>query len=158
MTSSFEERRALARQVLETYLPLPSWVVDQLDAAAAEAWRRFMVPAGAVFAYGAERDGDEGRAAMELLIAATIDCEACCHIRRARGPVPMLVALPLHLALCERCSRTVRNPPPGEEDRCDLCGSRGNTSFTPFQASLGSAVVGGDAGPCCARRLGMVTS
>jgi hypothetical protein len=41
---------------------------------------------------------------------------------------PALALLAEHRVVCERCARTRRHPPADEDDRCDWCGARGDTS------------------------------
>jgi hypothetical protein len=89
------------------------------------------------------------------ILAAVLDClDVCVHLRRG-GPQPAFVQLPLRRIDCTRCVRTLRRPPPDEADRCDVCGTRGVMTFTPFACHHGPALVTGDACPSCASTLGI---
>jgi hypothetical protein len=157
---TFEDRVQAARDVLAGPVPeLPGWLADQVDAAERDAWRRLLAPSAAARSWSGliVREGGTpaGREIAATLLAAVVDCRPCAHLRRARGPVPAFVALALHRALCERCVRTVVHPPADEADRCDVCGSRGNTLFRPFTIAVAHVVYLGDAAPCCESRLGL---
>jgi len=91
---------------------------------------------------------------MAVLAAAVLDCleRTCVHLRR-EGPQPAVVSLPLRRVDCRRCAATVRRPPAGDSDRCDVCGQRGVITFVPFVCGSGPLLVLGDACPSCASRL-----
>lgn len=159
---SLAERLVLARHFVEDPPPAPTHVHDQLAAAAVEAQQRLMV------LYSAWAQAHAGQARRSLahvepvrasrlvggsgaevvLWAAGLGCSPCRHLHRMVHQ-PMLVLLPLRLVLCRRCVRTVRHPPVDEVDRCDVCGSRGNTTFSGFRLWLGPVVFAGDVAPCC---------
>jgi hypothetical protein len=66
---------------------------------------------------------------------------------------PGIIALALRRIYCQRCARTNHQPPPDESDRCDLCGSRGNSSFWPVMFTMSAYVVIGDTCRPCAEAL-----
>ena len=89
------------------------------------------------------------------LLAAVLDCAAaCCHLKRG-GPQPAIIRLPLRRVDCGRCVQTLRRPPPDEDDRCDVCGSRGVVIFHPFAVRMGPALIAGDGCSGCADVLGI---
>jgi hypothetical protein len=89
------------------------------------------------------------------LLAAVHDCTAvCCHLKRG-GPQPAIIRLPLRRVDCGRCVQTLRRPPAGEDDRCDLCGARGVVMFVPFACRQGPALIAGDVCTACAGLLGV---
>lgn len=155
--TTFTERRRIARAYLNRERTVDVGLADQLAAAHRDAYRDWWLPALPVFAARGGRTVirplDDALEAQELLVAAGMDCSRCVHLRKARGPMPVIVALALRLALCDRCARTVRKPPADEADRCDICGSRGNATFTPFRTVAGTTVFLGDAGNCCASQI-----
>jgi hypothetical protein len=142
---------------------LPSQLVDQLDAAHAEAFaqlRRF----GAV-----EAHLESGRWTRPPVtsddVTRVIDTQACVmaamgdgdwrvcvHLKRTPGQ-PAYVLLPVRRVDCERCIGTFRRPPDDEDDRCDLCGARGVTKFWPLRVAASYWIVLGDTCRPCARPL-----
>lgn len=66
----------------------------------------------------------------------------CCHLKRTPSQ-PATVKLPLRRVDCRRCT-TVRKPPPDEDDRCDLCGTREVATFWPVCFALSTWLVVGD--------------
>lgn len=153
---TFTERVDAIRTLLESNPPpLPGWLKDQLQAAGADAWGQFTMPAAAALT-ALNRDvthrtasGNDAVNSQAHLFAAAAACTPCPHVRRGRGPMPVYVKLPVRVAVCRRCTGTRRNPPAGEDDRCDVCGSRGNEQFIPFVAQIGHLVLAGDLGLCC---------
>jgi len=91
-----------------------------------------------------------------LLLAAILDCTTMCiHLRRG-GPRPAFVQLPLRRVDCERCVRTLRRPPPENDDQCDICDRHGVVTFHPFACRQGPLLLAGDACADCAAALGIV--
>lgn len=167
MTATFAERLEAVRALLSAPDPgrPPGWLLDQHRAARLDAWNRLLAPTAqllrstrTIAGEGFVPDGPEALEVEAHLLAGAADCTPCPHIRVARGPQPILVALPLHQAMCLRCAGTVRNPPADEDDRCDLCGSRGHAEFVPIVAQAGHIVIAGDVGPCCARLTEVVNA
>jgi hypothetical protein len=76
----------------------------------------------------------------------------CPHLRRTPAQ-PSVVLLPLRRVCCRRCAATSCKPPPGEADRCDLCGSRGHVTFWPVCLTLGNWAVLGDMCRGCAEQV-----
>jgi hypothetical protein len=152
MSDDFEARRGTARHLFDHPPDVPAWVDDQIGAAFHDAVARWLRPAGAPLINHGYPDRD---VATELLVAALLDCTQCPHLRAAKGPVASLCTLPTRRVDCARCARTVRRAPPDEDDRCDVCGSRGNVWFTQFRFALGPIVFCGDVGRCCAKPLGV---
>src|SRR5207253_2876816 len=86
------------------------------------------------------------------LTAALLGCLPCVHLRWS-GPQPVVASLPLRRLDCRRCAQALRAPPTDDGDRCDVCGDRGISWFTPFLVAVGPTLIGGDACPRCARVL-----
>jgi hypothetical protein len=165
MTASrfpFAARLALARAMLARGAPAaPVHLADQFRAASADTrllhdrigvlmpllepgrnWRQRM-------------DAEPPDDTRAYLLAALLGCtEACPHLRRG-GPQPAFVRLPLHRTDCQRCVQTLRRPPVGEDDCCDVCGQRSVVTFYPFAVRQGPALIVGDACPACADVLGI---
>jgi hypothetical protein len=158
----FPTRLTLARALIARGgPPAPGHVADQIDAAGAEArvaldrlgvllpllapdrnWREWIdiTPSADIRAY---------------LVAAVLGCAAtCCHLKRG-GPQPVFLRLSLRRADCSRCVATLRLPPRGEDDRCDLCGARDVVTFVPMAVRQGPALVVGDVCIACANVLGI---
>jgi hypothetical protein len=133
----------------------PDHVADQLNAAADDTEKLFFQNvdiAGALdptFFPGPPVERSKDRALLRdnaaRVLAAMGDARfrQCVHLRRTPAQ-PANVRLDLHRADCNLCTGTVRLPPAGEDDRCDLCGSRGNSLFTPIMLTLGHWLVSGD--------------
>ncbi|MDP9403843.1 MAG: hypothetical protein M3P85_11090 [Actinomycetota bacterium] len=137
---------------------LPTHLTDQLGAASAEAHHRLYALRATMAVVSPDRawrksvdlDLDEARARM---LAALADLRPCPHLRRPQSPRPALALLALRLLVCDRCAATVRNPPPDEADRCDVCGKREVEVFTPLGLQVGPMVLIGDACGDCATGL-----
>jgi hypothetical protein len=158
----FPDRLALARRmVARGASPQPSHVVDQLDAASRETRRLHDRLVSVLPALEPDRSwrqrldaapSDETRA---YLLAALLGCvNLCVHLRRG-GPRPAIVRLPLGRVDCGRCSQTMHSPPPGDDDRCDVCTAHGVTLFHPFAVRQGPLLLAGDACGDCADVLGI---
>lgn len=159
----FASRLALARRlVARGTAPAPIHLADQLAAAGTEA-RVLHDRIGATLPilqpdrrWRQRIDSDPSDDVRAYLLAAVLDCTTVCvHIRRS-GPQPAFALLALRRVDCGRCVRTLRRPPPGESDRCDVCGARGIVTFVPFAVRQGPALVVGDACAGCAAVLGIV--
>jgi hypothetical protein len=146
-----QDRLAVARHLLDRQRPAtPGPHLDQVAAALAEATDTFQAAAAVLPLIDPERDWRPATPALfgdahVLLLAATLGCGPCCHLLRG-GPQPSVAKLALRRHDCRRCSGTVRRPPPGEADRCDVCGTMGVVKFTPITVQLGTVLVVGD---CC---------
>ncbi|MBW3578526.1 MAG: hypothetical protein KY462_12445 [Actinobacteria bacterium] len=149
--TTWDERLETARRavdLLTRHGPIvPTHVADQTDAAAAEAFASFRRLAGLAPDLTHRVPRDDARAA---LLAAFLDCRVCPHIRED-APEALYVRLPLRRADCARCVRTIRRPPPDEDDRCDLCGTRGVVTFRPIALHMGPLLFTGDLCRGCAR-------
>jgi hypothetical protein len=161
-SASFPDRLELARRLLARRGPPPAThLADQLAAAGAEV-RVLHDRIGAVLpvlqpdrAWHQRIDGSPSDDVRAYILAAMLDCTTVCiHLRRG-GPRPAFVQLPLRRVDCERCVGTIRRPPPDEADRCDVCTTRGVTTFVPFAMRQGPLLVVGDACPHCAGVLGI---
>jgi hypothetical protein len=159
----WEERLALATQIDEKRVDVQHSLDaydDQLTAATQHA-QRIATGIGsavnAMFGGTTPQERQESTTSRRMKIAAYLGCGASCHHVRndTAGPQPLLVNLALRRVDCERCSRTIRKPPPDETDRCDWCGSRGHTTFTPTLITSSALVFMGDACETCARALGV---
>lgn len=162
----YAARLALARELLAAFRsqPPPRELVDALAPAVAAAvqgarethW--FLVQAaqarapelrGRVVGDRAVAWETMARALAALLVPGV---EVCAHLRRE--PLqPALVLLAVRRVCCRRCVATVRRPPADEADRCDWCGARGVSTFTPVAATVGALVTIGDACAACAEAL-----
>jgi hypothetical protein len=159
---SFADRLALARRMIARGArPASVHLADQLQAAGREARQVHDQIGAALPLIAPDRtwrqrvDADPSDTLRAYLLAAVLDCTTVCiHIRRG-GPRPAFVQLPTRRVDCERCVGTVRRPPPDEDDRCDVCGSRGVVMFSPFAMRQGPALVLGDACTDCAGILGI---
>ena len=91
-----------------------------------------------------------------LLLAAITSClgSVCPHLRRG-GLQPAIGRLPLRRVDCARCVGTLRRPPPGDADRCDVCDRRGVATFSPFAVRQGPLLLLGDVCQPCAGTLGI---
>jgi len=161
----FEERLVAARELVNAVrtgqVPeLPTYVIDQLRAAAAIAHQEFHQLATAVRVVEPGRNWRESCAdpnddpgwhteMMARVVVAIADCRSCFHIRKL-GPRPAWAVLALRRVDCERCRHTFRRPPADEDDRCDWCGTKGVEVFTPISFQYGPLVVLGDACDDCA--------
>lgn len=154
---SFDDRLELARRLIARGSTPPSHVVDQMDAAARETAAQMGI-AGVLLTLTQPDRGwrhkHQGSTPEQqvYLTAALLGCCPCIHIRRS-GPQPVVVSLPLKRIDCRRCAGTLRKPPTGDADRCDLCGSRGISWFIPFVAAIGPTLIAGDVCQSCARIL-----
>jgi hypothetical protein len=158
-------RLAAARALLAKPPPahVPVDLVDQLTAAARDTRAtldhigeelRSRDRWGGSEVREASDDAHEQEAAARVLAATIGEAHTICsHLRRG-GPQIALLRLPLHDLVCRKCSRTLRLPPPDEDDRCDWCGARGVELFTPFTVSHGPILAIGDACDDCATALG----
>jgi hypothetical protein len=161
--ASFPDRLRLARELVARGARLqPVHLADQHDAARDEARGLHdrigeLLPAvrpDRPWFYRSQTDApDEVRS---YLLASVMGClgNVCCHLRKS-GPQPALVLLPLARIVCTRCAGIIRRPPPEDADRCDVCGARGVTIFSPFACHIGPMIVSGDACPACATVLGI---
>jgi len=159
----FQTRRAAARRMIARGTsPAPVHLADQYGAARDEA-RGLHDRVGALLPilqpdreWFHRAHADPPNEVRAYLLAAVLGCVPCCHLRRG-GPQPALVLLPLRRVACTRCAGTFRRLPPGDEDRCDVCGARGVVMFHPFACHIGPTIVAGDACPGCAGVLGIGT-
>ncbi|MGI8753577.1 MAG: hypothetical protein ACR2MN_14945 [Acidimicrobiales bacterium] len=154
--TSWPDRLALARHILAGPGPsLPDHVIDQLGAASAQVAAgiaragRVMPALQPLSGWSARPSTTTSADQLAHLLAGLLGCRPCHHLRR-EGPQPVVAALPLRQLDCHRCSGTFRNPPPGDADRCDLCGRRNVVVFTPVVAGYGPATVIGDLCDGCA--------
>lgn len=154
-TKPFDERLARARALLAARRadPLPLHAQDQVVAATAEL-QVLVAPVIDHWRASGWAEGTGEASVPDHLIAAALDCRSCGYLRRG-GSQPMWALLALRLLVCRRCLHTPRCPPDDEADRCDICGSRGHTTFWAFHIGIGPAVFIGDAGSCCAEALGL---
>jgi len=158
----FPTRLALARKlVAHGPSPLPTHVRDQLGAASDETRVLHDRIGAALPLLDPDRNwreridmrpSDEVRA---HLLAATIGCLPCVHLRKDSSPQPAFVQLPLRRSDCARCSQTLRKPPAEDDDRCDVCGAPEVLTFYPFAVRLGPAIIAGNACVGCAGALGI---
>ena len=86
------------------------------------------------------------------VLVALAGCRPYHHLRH-NGPQPAWAMLALHRIECSRCCQTRRNPPPGEDDRCDWCGATGVDQFTALALQRGPVLMVGDACAGCAGAL-----
>ena len=160
--ASFADRLNVARKLIARRSVPPVHLTDQLEAAGTEA-RALHDRLGAALPilqpdrqwYGRVEvaPSDEVKA---LLLAAILDCTTMCiHLRRG-GPRPAFVQLPLRRVDCERCVRTLRRPPPENDDQCDIGDRHGVVTFHPFACRQGPLLLAGDACADCAAALGIV--
>ena len=161
--SPFADRLALARRLIARGASRPPvHLADQLDAAGSEARALHDHIGAALPILQPDRDSrhrieaDPSDDVRAYILAATLDCTAVCVSLRRGGPRPAFVQLPLRRVDCGCCVGMLRRPPPGEADRCDVCGARGVAMFHPFAMRMGPALVLGDACPGCADVLGIV--
>ncbi|MGH9187582.1 MAG: hypothetical protein ACRD0U_17495 [Acidimicrobiales bacterium] len=151
------ERLAAAAALIDHPAPAPMWVADQVGAAARHAGaflERF-----SALAHQTEpgrrwegprppADDAHNRALHIAAIAAALGCRPCPHLRVATAPTVAFLKLPLYRADCERGDATFR--PPGDADRCDLCGRRGVSFFTPIALQAAGLVLVGELCAGCA--------
>lgn len=158
----FRDRLALARRMLARRASRPPvHLADQLDAAGREA-RVLHDRLGAVLPliepdcnWRRRADAEPSDDTRAYLLAALLGCTTVCiHIRRG-GPQPAIARLPLGRVDCDRCVGTLYRPPLGDDDRCDICTTRGVTTFHPFAVRLGPLLLAGDACRACADVLGI---
>jgi hypothetical protein len=134
----FATRLALARRLIARGAsPAPVHLADQLAAAGHEARRQHDCLGAALPLIQPGRnwrqriDPDPSDDVRAYILAAVLDCTRV-------------------------CVQTTRRPPPDEADRCDVCTTRGVTTFHPFAVRMGPALVVGDACASCAGVLGIV--
>ena len=162
----FETRRALAEAMLEApFDRSPATVAerDQFHAAHREVRLGMgqvatLLPLVAPLVtpgrrWYAQETTLEGERSARLL-AALLGCATVCQHLREGGPQPVIARLALRRLDCRRCATTWRNPPADEADRCDVCGTRGVTTFSEFEAATGLVVMLGNACMACAPVLG----
>jgi hypothetical protein len=151
------DRIAQARTLVRaaSTMDLPKWLADQLEAASRES-RRLMESAAPVLQLidpgrgwqtGTPSPDRETVAAVAL--TAVAGSTPCAHLRRA-GPQPAFARLPLRRIDCRRCAAAWITAPAADGDRCDWCGTRGVTRFTPIWLTMGPLTVMGDACDGCA--------
>jgi DNA-directed RNA polymerase subunit RPC12/RpoP len=100
-------------------------------------------------------DADPSDEVRAHLLAVVLGCVTVCpHLRRG-GPQVAIVRLALGRTDCVKCSATFRHPPAEDEDRCDLCGTRGIAKFWPFAMRQGPTLVSGNCCASCADILGI---
>jgi hypothetical protein len=162
-SQAFTDRLAIARRLVAagpSVSPLSPHVQDQFKAASSECKDK-LHQAGFAAAVAEPHRGWRQRTrgddpeARTLLLAAMLDCMAarCPHLRKGSSPQPAFALLPLRRIDCQRCVGVRRRPPAEDGDRCDVCGSRGVTFFTPFAVACGAVLISGDACPSCASTL-----
>lgn len=83
---------------------------------------------------------------------AWLACHSCPHIKQ-NSAQPHVALLAVHRLVCERCAKTLVNPPPENDDRCDWCWAHGHTDFWPIRMSYGPAILMGDACDNCNAKL-----
>jgi hypothetical protein len=159
---AFAARLAAARTMVARGAPAaPVYLADQLLAASADT-RQIHDRIGTLMPllepgrnWRQRMDTEPSSETRAYLLAALLGCtEVCPHLKRS-GPQPAIVRLPLHRTDCERCVQTLRRPPTGEDDRCDVCGQRGVVTFHPFAVRQGPVLIVGDACQACADVLGI---
>jgi hypothetical protein len=159
----FPDRLAAARRMLARQTaPVSVHQADQIDAATSEVQAMaerlglllpLLAPDRAWFHRHDDQPSTETRA---YLLAGVLGCtDVCPHLRRG-GPQPGIVRLPLGRIDCTRCVQTLRKPPDGHEDRCDLCGRHETVTFVPFAVRQGPALIAGDVCTDCAAVLGIL--
>jgi hypothetical protein len=162
VSTSFTARLELARRLLARGTPgMPGHVADQLAAASADT-RELHDRIGLLLpllepgrTWRQRMDASPSDDTRTYLLAALLGCTAVCsHLKRG-GPQPAFARLPLRRVDCRQCVRTLRRPPVGEDDRCDICGARGIAIFHPFAVRQGPALIVGDACRACADVLGI---
>ncbi len=163
MTAPFTERLAGARAFVAAAKagaipPPPVHLADQLLAATEDAHLIALRLSAALRVVDPDRgwrsatgDACDPGEVDARIIAALAGCRLCPHLRR--GPQPATVCLALRRVECARCRQTYRKPPADEDDRCDWCGARGASLFTPVAFQRGPLVVIGDACDACAAVL-----
>lgn len=108
------------------------------------------------FAYQlGEPAGDERHV---QLLAATIGCRPCHHLRgRQLTPAVVFADLNHRLAVCERCVRTTRKPV--LDRRCEVCDADvADNTFTEMLVQVGNTLICGNVGSCCRWLLDAETS
>jgi hypothetical protein len=146
-----QDRLAVARHLLDhQQRATPGPHLDQVEAALAETTATFDTMRTILAIADCDRGWTTAAPALAgdghvLLLATAMGCAPCVHLRRG-GPQPSVAALALRRHQCRLCTGTVRRPPPDEDDRCDVCGTRGHVKFTPIRVQLGTVLVVGD---CC---------
>ena len=163
----FPERLAAARQVVahveanydELAEAIPTWWLDQVQAAVAEAHTNLLALAPLLRELEPDRwrDAtpihDEPTAEQTaLLLAALYGCSPCWHLRSRDQPGPLLADLNHRLVLCRRCCRTHRRVV--HDDRCEICdGPVPDRRFESFVIACAAVTYVGNAGDCCAPAL-----
>jgi hypothetical protein len=152
----FEVRRAYVRRRRQQLLANPPGVAatDQYAAAArhlSDNWDK-AIPwvEDLTGGYGCDVRVDEAVEAEEMLHAALLTCRPCVHLGPGSSPMPTVAQLPLYRVACTSCAQTIGTPPEGEDDRCDICGSRGHKTFWPLMYMMGPIVFAGNMASCCA--------
>jgi hypothetical protein len=97
-------------------------------------------------------------AARTLAAIELAGVTACPHLDvLPQGEVHSVILLGYRRIACPACARALNaagvEPDPADADRCDFCGTRGITRFSPMVLPLGPSVVFGDACPACHRAL-----
>jgi hypothetical protein len=163
-SAPFSERLAVVRRLIAQGAPVPAvHLADQIGAASGEA-RLFHDQLGVLLpivaperAWYQRLDTSPSTDTRAYLLAAVLSClgSVCCHLKRG-GPQPAFAQLALRRVACQRCVATIRRPPADSDDLCDVCSRHGVTTFIPFAAHHGPALVVGDACRGCARVLGIL--
>jgi hypothetical protein len=133
----------------------PTHEADQMEAASRDSlaihdqYRQLLKAAGREPTEWRSNTDPDRIERLARILATTHGLTQCAHIRR-QPQQPIIARLALHRVDCGRCFATHRRPPIGEDDRCDFCGSRGNTMFTGITNTLANLTVIGDACDDCA--------
>jgi len=161
--TAYADRLDAARRLFEWLratggVDLPTDLADQLGAATRDTYQRFNVMAAVLpilegrdwHRHAVQHPNPSVDECHARTLAAIAGFTSCPHLRdRTASPRPVYARMPLRRLDCERCTRTFRNPPPGEADRCDWCGKRGVIEFWPLVYTTGPMLVAGDACDDC---------
>jgi hypothetical protein len=127
----------------------PTWWADQHRAACSDTLTRFRAleqVMGPVGAHSVELPMADAYDTLAHAIAAVWGCDPCPH---APGDAPMMLFADLNRRTL-KCARCVDGPlAPIDDDRCEVCGRRGQEFFAPFLIPVGTVLAVGHAGECC---------
>ena len=160
----FRSRLAYARKLLARGEPsMPLHLADQFASAATDALAIHDTLGAVLPLIEPERgwhhriDANPSDTVRSYLVAALFGSTTVCSHLKHGGPQPAVVRLPLRRVDCSKCVQTLRRPPVGEDDRCDVCGARNVVTFVPLACRQGPVLIVGDACPDCADMLGIRT-
>lgn len=152
--ASWEARLAAARRMLADGPQEPTWVTDQLDAAAGDAKAAVDRHAAAMGWPQAGQDIDPDPDQRTLLAAGLLAVDKYCSHLRRQWAQPTIFRLAARRADCQKCVTTARTPVIAA-DECALCGTTGVTAFTPITLQTGPGVVIADICDACTTGLGI---